>query len=970
MKMRLLQVAGMFFLLSVCGWAQQCPNAPILSASHSLNLFTEEQEVQFGDIVAEQQMASLKVIETEEISGPLQKIADRLLQQMPPTKLQFKVFVLDAPYNNAFTLPGGRIFITKKMIAFVKSEDELAGVLGHEMGHQVTHQLALDWSRMFHEMMGVEKLGDRADIEDKYQQFLEMYRKKEGLLKTGDQAEHEQLGADQVAVYSLARAGYSPAAVVAFWDRFAETKGKKGSWFSDMFGTTLAESKRLREFTKSLGALPASCVATASHPSGEDFAKWQASVKNYSGFGKKEDLHNLVKRTSLEPALRGDIRHFKFSPEGQYLLAQDDSSIFVMSTKPLANLFRIDAGDAHPAQFSPDSHFVTFYDQGLRVERWNIADARMEDANEVHVLQGCAQSALSPDGAILACLIPNRQTFFPMDMSLIDVATGEPAFFKKSFVGPASFGMHSFLDYLILQSGRPIIVMGFSPDSKYFVAGRTESHLMVDLRTRSDVSMTGDLKKFTAHNFAFVGPDRIVGTNDGEGQHGALVQFPSGKILISDIPIGPLSLYPAAKGSFAILRPIAKAPIGIMDLEAKRIFLGSRTDAMDIYENQYVSERVNGEVGIYETKGQKPIATLALPRSPLRRAYAAAVSPDFKHFAVSDRTRGAVWDLTSGERIFHIRGFRGAHFGTGSLLVDFIAPDQFAALQAQDESEKDMRKREANKPGHSVAKVEFEGRKISEVASFQHRNRLQQAGSVELVFTPEDDDEPGKHMTVEAKDMQSGSVLWSRKFPKTLPRINASDAEDVAVFGWDFGTSGVKEELSGDPDLKKTVEAIKDSEGSYLIEVVDARTGKAIGKFPVDTGHGSFRVQSAYARAGLVVVADNQGRVLLYSYKGERKGRLFGRLPAISKDGSLLTVEPEPGRLNLYDVALVKKREQYTFGSRVLYYDFSEDSQKLVVLTEDQTLFVLNVSATAASKAAQTTSELKQGAVSASTLLQ
>ena len=43
-----------------------------------------------------------------------------------------------------------------------------------------------------------------------------------------------------------------------------------------------------------------------------------------------------------------------------------------------------------------------------------------------------------------------------------------------------------------------------------------------------------------------------------------------------------------------------------------------------------------------------------------------------KWLAVSERTRGAVWDLTSGERIFHLRGFRGAYFDSdGMMYADF-----------------------------------------------------------------------------------------------------------------------------------------------------------------------------------------------------------------------------------------------------------------------------------------------------------
>ena len=43
--------------------------------------------------------------------------------------------LLDSPQVNAFVIPGGYIYITRGMLAYLKSEAELAGVLGHELGH-------------------------------------------------------------------------------------------------------------------------------------------------------------------------------------------------------------------------------------------------------------------------------------------------------------------------------------------------------------------------------------------------------------------------------------------------------------------------------------------------------------------------------------------------------------------------------------------------------------------------------------------------------------------------------------------------------------------------------------------------------------------------------------------------------------------------------------------------------------------
>lgn len=421
-------------LLVGFGFAQQCPQAPALSPSHELNLFSEEQEIDFGEVLAAKISYSLHVIEDDAVAGRLQHIGDRLLLQMPPTRLRFRFYLVDSPDANAFAVAGGRVYVTRKLITAVRSEDELAGVVAHEMGHQLAHHSALDWSRIFHDMLGVTKLGDRSDIEDKYNQVLDAYRTKEGIFAQSNRGEREQLGADQVAVYAVSRAGYSPQAVVDFWDRFTESHGRKGSWLSDFFGSTRPESKRLREFVKNLGAIPASCINATGHASSADFERWQAAVRNYKGFGKKESLHKVVLKRALDPVLREDIRVFRFSPDGKYLLAQDNTSIFVLTRDPLVFLFRIDALDAHGAQFSPDSRYVVFYTSGLRVERWNITEQRLDDVDELYVFNGCVQTALSPDGHYLACIRPNRDTYFPLDFLLLDVKTGAAVFTKKNYI--------------------------------------------------------------------------------------------------------------------------------------------------------------------------------------------------------------------------------------------------------------------------------------------------------------------------------------------------------------------------------------------------------------------------------------------------------------------------------------------------------------------------------------------------------
>ena len=919
--------------------SQPC-SPPAIAPSHALNLFNEQQEYDLGEVFAQQISSSLHVIEDPEVGGYLQRIGDRLLVNMPATKLRFRFFLVDSPAANAFAIPGGRVYVTRKLIATVRSEDELAGVMGHEMGHELAHHGALDWSRIFHDMLGANAVGDRADIEDKFNEVLDTYRTKQKALVQGD-VEQEQVGADQVAIYAVARAGYSPQAVIDFWDRFTESQGKKGNWWSDYFGNTRPESKRLREFVNDLKRLPAGCIQPGNAGDPSAFARWQDAVKNYNGFGKKESLPQVELKRTLDPALRGDIRHFRFSPDGRFVLAQDEGSIFVLNRDPLANLFRIDAPHAVGAQFSTDSRYVVFSSAGFRIERWNIAEQRLEEVREPYIFGGCVESALSPDGNYLACIRPDRETYFPLDFQLYDTSTGATVLTKKAFIGPVAPGYNAFQTYLMLSLNLArVAAMAFSPDGRYLILGRSEVHLMVDMKSLSEVSMPGALRKATSYNFAFVGPDQVVGSDSDSLERATLVKISSGETVASEIATGGRTLSSVTRGAYAIVRPMPKGPLGIVDLVSKKIFRASRTDATDVFDDVLVSERSNGEIALYHVREEKPFATVLLPRAPLASLAAMAVAPDASAIAISQMSRGAVWSLATGRQALYVHGFRGAFFGEDGLYLDFAPRDQFGEVPVKGETEKDTRRREAETPGDAIVRADLATQSMTEIATMQRRTHVEQFGMVVFSWSSADDDRPYKDVTLEARDARTGKVIWSRFYAKGFPRIHANGQSDTVVFSWDLGTSGAKEALQGDAEARQMVHTVRESEGSYLIEVVDAHSGTSLGKFPIDTGRASFRASRFLASGGIVAMIDSNNRTLLYSYKGERKGRLFGGSAALSLDGRRICLEQEPGRLALYDIATLRELDEMTFPERVEYAGFSADQRHLVVMTADQTVYV------------------------------
>jgi hypothetical protein len=71
----------------------------------------------------------------------------------------------------------------------------------------------------------------------------------------------------------------------------------------------------------------------------------------------------------------------------------------------------------------------------------------------------------------------------------------------------------------------------------------------------------------------------------------------------------------------------------------------------------------------------------------------------------------------------------------------------------------------------------------------------------------------------------------------------------------------------------------------------------------------------------------------------------------VSRDNSRLVIEHAPGRLALYELPSLRKLDDFTFATRVLYAALSADGQQLLVVTDDQTLFMLGVTQSGIAKA-------------------
>ena len=112
----------------------------------------------------------------------------------------------------------------------------------------------------------------------------------------------------------------------------------------------------------------------------------------------------------------------------------------------------------------------------------------------------------------------------------------------------------------------------------------------------------------------------------------------------------------------------------------------------------------------------------------------------------------------------------------------------------------------------------------------------------------------------------------------------------------------------------------------------------------LETGKGSFDIQSGFSEGNWLVLHDDNNRVLIYSIKeGELRHRFFGANAAMNPMRNQVIVENYPGELTVYDLATGNTQTRLRFKTGAAFVRFSLDGKKLFVLTSGQQAYVFDV---------------------------
>lgn len=132
LRLRILSVLLGMCLLAF--FSNGCAVNPV-SGDSEVSFISAEEEQKLGDQEAENVKKTMGLIEDPKALAYVQAIGNRLAKHSPRKDVRYTFQIVDMEAPNAFALPGGYVYVSRGLLVLVNSEDELAGVMGHEIGH-------------------------------------------------------------------------------------------------------------------------------------------------------------------------------------------------------------------------------------------------------------------------------------------------------------------------------------------------------------------------------------------------------------------------------------------------------------------------------------------------------------------------------------------------------------------------------------------------------------------------------------------------------------------------------------------------------------------------------------------------------------------------------------------------------------------------------------------------------------------
>jgi predicted Zn-dependent protease len=367
----------LLLLLLLAGGLSGCAVNPVTGKTE-FSLVSEAQEIQIGteNYAFMQQSGGGRYDVDPELTRYVQGIGDKLAA-VSDRKLPYEFVVLNSSVPNAWALPGGKIAVNRGLLTEMKSEAELAAVLGHEIVHAAARHSARQMSRGM--ILQAAVLGTAIMTSDSGYSDLAIGGASVGAqLISQTYGRSAELESDHYGMLYMSRAGYDPQGAVELQKTFVRlSEGRQTDWLTGLFSSHPPSQERVDANIRTAAALP------AGGETGQE--RYAAAMRQTMASKPAYDAYD----------------------EGRQALAEKRYDVAEEKVEEAIGLF---PGEAHFYGLRGDVRFVDEeYDRAI--QNYDIAIRRRDDFFQYHLQRGLANEKLGKDTAAVADLEKSNELY-------------------------------------------------------------------------------------------------------------------------------------------------------------------------------------------------------------------------------------------------------------------------------------------------------------------------------------------------------------------------------------------------------------------------------------------------------------------------------------------------------------------------------------------------------------------------------
>lgn len=279
-------------------------------------LISKKQEIEMGKKVAEQLENQYGVVQDEDLQLRLDSIGQRLVKASARQDLDYTFKVLNNDEINALAVPGGFIYVFRGLIDFMPSDDELAGVLGHEIGHIVEKHSVYQVEKQ----MTLSLLTLIAGAATGSGDIMMMASTVSQALMAGYSRSDER-EADEQGFFLTNKVGYNPYSTLVTTQKLEDLSAAQGNPGYGLFASHPEPEKRVERTQKALAKMN---ITPTVQSLAEDSAtvtegSWQFHIKNSYGSDKALYRAQLMAGALWLAKQRGVVDETRFlTMDGDY----------------------------------------------------------------------------------------------------------------------------------------------------------------------------------------------------------------------------------------------------------------------------------------------------------------------------------------------------------------------------------------------------------------------------------------------------------------------------------------------------------------------------------------------------------------------------------------------------------------------------------------------------------------------------